>query len=185
MRENLIVSTADKDPRPRKRSPSSAPVCALGHLPPLGGRLSGRRGVGPYDRSEKAFGGRAMEGPYEKLTRSGAFFCPEHSTRAMRAACPERGLGPHPPKCADEQCSALQGTCPPCGARKTLRTYALPRVFRPLRKLRPRFIRYRRRETAIPFAGFGRGPPQKGNESRQHPLATAADVVYTGFIHLV
>ena len=37
----------------------------------------------------------------------------------------------------------------PCGARKTLRAYADPRVFRPLRKLRPRFACHRQREAAI------------------------------------
>ena len=38
------------------------------------------------------------------------------------------------------------------GRRKTHRAFADLRVFRPLRRWRPRFFRHRRRETAIPFA---------------------------------
>ena len=41
------------------------------------------------------------------------------------------------------------GNRTPCGARKTLRAYADPRVFRPLRKLRAPFIRRWRREPSI------------------------------------
>ena len=56
--------------------------------------------------------------------------------------------GPHP---------ALRATCPPCGARKTVRAYAIPPVFRPLRKLRPCFFCHLQRKAAIPRAreGFG------------------------------
>ena len=39
---------------------------------------------------------------------------------------------------------------PPCGARKTHRAYADPRVFRPLRKLRPCFFCHWQRKAAIP-----------------------------------
>ena len=39
---------------------------------------------------------------------------------------------------------------PPCGARKTLRAYAFPRVFRPLRKKSPRFFCHRQREDSFP-----------------------------------
>ena len=47
--------------------------------------------------------------------------------------------------------------CPPCGARKTVRAYAIPPVFRPLRKLRPCFFCHLQRKAAIPRAreGFG------------------------------
>ena len=44
---------------------------------------------------------------------------------------------------------------PPCGARKTVRTHAVPPVFRPLRKFRVPFFRHRRREPAIPFRQGG------------------------------
>ena len=47
-------------------------------------------------------------------------------------------------------CMRWRMTPPPCGARKTLRAYAFPRVFRPLRKLRPRSICHRQRKAAIP-----------------------------------
>ena len=39
---------------------------------------------------------------------------------------------------------------PPCGARNTLRAYAFPRVFRPLRKKSPRFFCHRQREDSFP-----------------------------------
>ena len=48
--------------------------------------------------------------------------------------------GPHPP---------LRATCPPCGARKMLRAYADPCIFRPLQILRVPFFRRRQRELAI------------------------------------
>ena len=40
--------------------------------------------------------------------------------------------------------------CPPCGARKTVRAYAIPPVFRPLRKRHQPFIRHWRRAGAFP-----------------------------------
>ena len=46
----------------------------------------------------------------------------------------------------------ISGFCPPCGARKTVRAYADPPVFRPLRKFRAPCFRHRRREPAIPLA---------------------------------
>ena len=56
-------------------------------------------------------------------------------------------------------------TAPPCGARKTLRAYAVPCVFRPLRKFRLCFICHRQRKAAIPLRqGSPKGkrtpPPQ-------------------------
>ena len=44
----------------------------------------------------------------------------------------------------------------PCGARKMLRAYADPRIFRPLRKASARFIRHRRREPRFPTQGTRR-----------------------------
>ena len=40
--------------------------------------------------------------------------------------------------------------CPPCGARKMLRAYAFPCIFRPLRKRHQPFIRHWRRAGAFP-----------------------------------
>ena len=48
------------------------------------------------------------------------------------------------------QCAHWFMHIPPCGARKTHRAYADPRVFRPLRKLRPCFFCHRQRKAAIP-----------------------------------
>ncbi len=72
--------------------------------------------------------------------------------------------GPHPSSALRETADA---TCPPCGARKTLRAYAFPRVFRPLRKLRVPFLRHWRREPAIPrvrgrLSGDRKGRPYGG-----------------------
>ena len=47
-------------------------------------------------------------------------------------------------------------TVPPCGARKTLRAFADPCVFRPLRKKRAPFISHRQRERAFPPDGGGK-----------------------------
>ena len=46
--------------------------------------------------------------------------------------------------------AALKRKMPPCGARKTLRAYAIPCVFRPLRKLQAPFFCHRQRQPAIP-----------------------------------
>ena len=43
--------------------------------------------------------------------------------------------------------------CPPCGARKTVRAYAIPPVFRPLRKRHQPFIRHWRRAGAFSLPG--------------------------------
>jgi len=59
-------------------------------------------------------------------------------------------------------------TPPPCGARKTLRAYAFPRVFRPLRKLRPRFICHRQREAAIPSRREANWLPLRGSCPSDH-----------------
>ena len=48
------------------------------------------------------------------------------------------------------QCPHWLMHIPPCGARKTHRAYADPRVFRPLRKLRPCFFCHWQRKAAIP-----------------------------------
>ena len=48
--------------------------------------------------------------------------------------------------------AALKRKMPPCGARKTLRAYADPRVFRPLRKKRAAFFCHRQRQHAFPRA---------------------------------
>ena len=48
------------------------------------------------------------------------------------------------------QCAHWFMHIPPCGARKTHRAYANPRVFRPLRKLRPCFFCHWQRKAAIP-----------------------------------
>ena len=45
----------------------------------------------------------------------------------------------------------ISGFCPPCGARKTVRAYAIPPVFRPLRKRHQPFIRHWRRAGAFPL----------------------------------
>ena len=58
---------------------------------------------------------------------------------------------------------AGEGFDPPCGARKMLRAYAVPCIFRPLQKLRAPllqklrapFIRRRRREPSIPTTSSG------------------------------
>ena len=47
----------------------------------------------------------------------------------------------------------ISGFCPPCGARKTVRAYAIPPVFRPLRKRHQPFIRHWRRAGAFPLPG--------------------------------
>ena len=47
-------------------------------------------------------------------------------------------------------------TVPPCGARKTLRAFADPCVFRPLRNFRLRFICHWQREAGIPPEGEAR-----------------------------
>ena len=44
----------------------------------------------------------------------------------------------------------LKRILPPCGARKTRRAYAVPCVFRPLRKQRPAFFCRRQRRGAVP-----------------------------------
>ena len=44
----------------------------------------------------------------------------------------------------------LKRVLPPCGARKTRRAYAVPCVFRPLRKQRPAFFCRRQRRGAVP-----------------------------------
>ena len=49
--------------------------------------------------------------------------------------------------------AALKRKMPPCGARKTLRAYADPRVFRPLRKKRAAFFCHRQRQHAFPPRG--------------------------------
>ncbi len=58
---------------------------------------------------------------------------------------------PRPHGVIARQCSHWRGNPhPPCGARKMLRAYAIPCIFRPLRKFRAPFFRRRRREPAIP-----------------------------------
>ena len=82
--------------------------------------------------------------------------------------------GPHP---------ALRATCPPCGARKTVRAYAIPPVFRPLRKLRPCFFCHLQRKAAIPRArgrlyGPSRTPAPTGvlqNGQKRGPLRHPTD----------
>ena len=74
----------------------------------------------------------------------------------------------------------ISGFCPPCGARKTVRAYANPPVFRPLRKRHQPFLRHWRRAGAFPLPGpsliqttkrglrapFGFPRDSPGNDSR-------------------
>ena len=61
-----------------------------------------------------------------------------------------RGI-PSPSKKSTTACGKRNGSCtPPCGARKTLRAYADPCVFRPLRIFLACFICHRQRKPAIP-----------------------------------
>ena len=66
--------------------------------------------------------------------------------------CAGKAMTPHPS-------SALRGkaddTDPPCGARKALRAYAGPRVFRPLRKRGTAFFCHRQRQRPFPPQGEG------------------------------
>ena len=62
--------------------------------------------------------------------------------------------------------STASGPCPPCGARKMLRAYAFPCIFRPLRKRSPRFIRHWRRQPAIPPAEGRLGATPRGQSPR-------------------
>ena len=66
-----------------------------------------------------------------------------------------RCAGPHP---------ALRATCPPCGARKMLRAYVFPCIFRPLRKKRHRFICHWQRDGAFPRARGRHWRTQPGGE---------------------
>ena len=50
----------------------------------------------------------------------------------------------------------------PCGARKMLQAYAYLCIFRPLRKLRPRFFCHWQREAAIPPEGEARAGDREG-----------------------
>ena len=80
--------------------------------------------------------------------------------------------GPHPP---------LRATCPLCGARKMLRAYAFPCIFRLLQKLRVPFFRRRQRELAIPVRGKALravedASPYKNTERRDNPSVTRRDV---------
>ena len=79
----------------------------------------------------------------------------------MPVACQSRGVTePQRDRCSSAHTGAdeleikhlitASRQLPPCGARKMLRAYADPCIFRPLRKLRFPFFRHRRREPAIP-----------------------------------
>ena len=57
--------------------PSSAPVCALGHLPPRGGRLAGGH-MGPPLRIPSRFGGGGKPPPYKVFTTE-AFALPSQA----------------------------------------------------------------------------------------------------------
>ena len=89
----------------------------------------------------------------------------EVSCREGRGMLPQTAQGRNSsgfPTAAEIACGATEpvrsGDRTPCGARKTVRAYADPPVFRPLRKLRPRFFCRRQREAAIlNNSKFGRG----------------------------
>ncbi len=110
-------------------TPPASPQAA--QPPPL---AQGRLGRGDAGRAElgtshvsRASGCSALRGPHP----------------ALRATFPVRGEGislrPREARPA-----------PPCGARKMLRAYAYPPVFRPLRKLRLCLICHRQRKAALP-----------------------------------
>ena len=103
------------------QSPSQAPVTAPfrqgGHCGLLKRRpvCAGRRGRHPSSAGH----------PQDDMAGSGTI----------------RGIAPYGRGKDGRPHPALRATCPPCGARKTVRAYADPPVFRPLRKKSPRFFR--------------------------------------------
>ena len=69
------------------------------------------------------------------------------------------------------------------GRRKTHRAYTDPRVFRPLRKWRPRFFHHRRREAAIPFALAFRIPERtRSRMIRNSNSANTPDIWIKAFV---
>ena len=102
------------------QSPSQAPVTAPfrqgGHCGLLKRRpvCAGRRGRHPSSAGH----------PQDDMAGSGTI----------------RGIAPYGRGKDGRPHPALRATCPPCGARKTVRAYADPPVFRPLRKKSPRFF---------------------------------------------
>ena len=114
------------------QSPSQAPVTAPfrqgGHCGLLKRRpvCAGRRGRHPSSAGH----------PQDDMAGSGTI----------------RGIAPYGRGKDGRPHPALRATCPPCGARKTVRAYADPPVFRPLRKKSPRFFCRRQREGSFPRA---------------------------------
>ena len=131
------------------QSPSQAPVTAPfrqgGHCGLLKRRpvCAGRRGRHPSSAGH----------PQDDMAGSGTI----------------RGIAPYGRGKDGRPHPALRATCPPCGARKTVRAYADPPVFRPLRKKSPRFFCHRQREGSFPRA---RGRLEAG-EAPYRPSATS------------
>ena len=103
----------------------------------------------PFCRTQVFVGGRFVNRPYGGLLVSAVGARPWAPRRPDSASLDPASLDPlrHP------ACVRRAATPPPCGARKMLRAYAIPCVFRPLRKFRAPFFRHRRREPAIPPEG--------------------------------
>ena len=144
---------------------SAAPVCALGHLPPEGGRLGRAHRDAPLRQRRETDSLRHGE-PLPSAPAPAPFRQGGQAAAPIRVCVvPPIGLRPLATLPQVPFPSLLRDGPPTPQGAFSCRCAAIHLVAR-LRKLRPRFVCHWQRETAIPPEGDGRAPGPCGTGRR-------------------